>query len=55
MTDPEVLAAIEEEREIGRTGQISTVDPSTTEITNRPLTEAERKDREDARNALEID
>ena len=54
-TDPEVLAAIEEEREIGRTGQISTVDPSTTEITNRPLTEAERKDREDARNALEID
>ena len=55
VTDPEVLAAIEEEREIGRTGQISTVDPSTTEITNRPLTQAEQEEREAARNSLEID
>jgi hypothetical protein len=57
VTDPEVIAAIEEEREIGRTGQlppITTVNPETSEITSRPLTAAEQAERQASIDSLEI-
>ena len=56
-TDPEVIAAIQEEREIGRTGQLpprTSVNPETSEITSRPLTAAEQADRQAAIDSLEI-
>ena len=54
VTDPEVLAAIEEEREIGRTGQRTTVNPETSEITSGPLTAAEQTERQAAIDSLDI-